>query len=147
MAASEHLHPELFHGTGHFFGEGEMIQPTWRGFNPSKLDDRTPLVFMSSSRIVAEGFAAAGAQQNEQLFGPIYSVEPSKYTKNVAKDRVKNDYPYAESPDTYALETYTSSTPVKPKEIVGWGVNRFSPSPELNRPNPNSPKRFSIKND
>ena len=35
MSASDHISPQLFHGSAHYFTEGELINPTMNYFQKS----------------------------------------------------------------------------------------------------------------
>lgn len=124
MAASDHLHPELFHGTGHFFGEGETIDPQpnpLHGHSAGRvLDDASPAVYLTPSKSEATLYAEKAAKHKMQLFGPVYSVEPSSDITSLNDSLEKS----GKQSQSLANGIYISHKPVKPKEIVGWGLNR-----------------------
>jgi hypothetical protein len=136
MPASDHLHPELFHGTGHFFGEGETINPPeapasgklYYSRAAEYTNDFSPVVYMTSNKHIAENYATKKAYESGMLFAPIYSVEHSPDIINLAEEAERR-HPTPpgkyEPHDTFSRETYVSKKPVKPKEIVGWGTNNF----------------------
>jgi hypothetical protein len=71
MAASEHLHPTLFHGTGAFLPEGGVIHPT------HQFGSKEDLAFSSDSLTEAQQYAYPHTVKwNKQLFAPVYEVEP-----------------------------------------------------------------------
>jgi hypothetical protein len=56
------------------------------------------------------------------LFGPVYSVEQSPDIKNVGEEMERRGK-FSNTGTGYEKRTFISHKPVKPKEIVGWGLN------------------------
>lgn len=101
MPASDHISPQLFHGTSHYFGEGEMIEPKSIGASY----EAGLKTFASPSMDVAKEAAGHRAYRESMLFAPVYEVEPTGPTEQVNNTIV------------------SSSHSLKPKKIAGWGVN------------------------
>lgn len=111
MSAKDNLNRELFHGTGHFFAEGEFIDPAkgkgqWRDY---KQQGR---VFAATVPSMAVEFAERGAEDQGMLFAPVYSVEPVDKTENLNKLGWEDE------------GVLSSKKGFVPKEIVGWGYNQ-----------------------
>lgn len=102
MAASEHLSPKLFHGTSHYFKDGEAITPMSIGASHSK----GLKAFVSTSLEEAQEVAAHRAYKANTLFSPVYEVSPTGATERVGDGNI-----------------VSSSFDFKPKSIVGWGMN------------------------
>ena len=92
MAASDHLHPRLFHGTGGHI-VGDTIKPSSGGrFGPG--------AYATPHQWVAEDYASTAAAQPDsktgqyRLFGTVHEVEPmsekvDKYEKGHIKDNTE----------------------------------------------------------
>jgi hypothetical protein len=98
MAAHEHLSPKLFHGSAHFFGEGETVEPRMDG-----------LAFASASLGDAQVFAGKSAKGTGQMFAPVYEVTPVDPEENTRHP--------------HGLTTHISKKGFKPGKIVSWGTN------------------------
>lgn len=98
------LSPEqfkLYHGTAHYFKEGENIEPK----NIGESYTAGLKAFASPSMDVAREVAGHRAYRENMLFAPVYEVDPLGATESVNKNIV------------------SSSVGFKPKKIAGWGVN------------------------
>ena len=107
MSASDALSKPLFHGTGHYFGPGETIDPLHPG--PSARSgsayDPTPRTYATTDMSIAKYYARQAMNNNETMFAPIYEVEmhePEEYE--------------------YGLGLYNSTKPMIPKKIAGWST-------------------------
>lgn len=104
MAAKDNLNKRLFHGTGHFFAEGEIVEPrsTTHGVEGN-------VAFATTEPIDASYYASLAAKKEGTLFAPVYEVEP------------------LEGGDTqrhpHGISIQVSKAGYKPKRIVGWGYN------------------------
>jgi len=130
MAASEHLNPQLFHGTAHIFAEGELLDPEYTKQNYFNIDANylhlpTELqadwkdkdtISASSSYDRAASRAASKAQDKGMLFAPVYEVDNSSFS--MLKDLMPHKY-ISDINETTAV----SKEKVKPLRIAGWGVN------------------------
>ena len=101
MPATDHLSPRLFHGTAHYFKEGETIEP--KNIGSSYTEGLK--AFASPSMDVAKEVAGHRAYRENTLFAPVYEVKPIGRTENVNETIV------------------SSSSGFIPKKIVGWGMN------------------------
>lgn len=82
MAASDHLEPKLFHGTGHWFAPGEIVEPGRRDIYRSY--KRKAGAYATTDMEGAKSYAwrqAMGASTPDSkphqfaLFAPVYEVE------------------------------------------------------------------------
>lgn len=101
MAASDHINPRLFHGTGHYFAEGEMVEPRTQTMVPEGRH-----AFASSNLADARRYASMAAAEQGTLFAPVYEVEGEDAERH-----------------PHGLTTYISKKGLKPKGIVAWGEN------------------------
>ena len=122
MSASDHVSPQLFHGSRHYFSEGETITPSNEHLHGSRLNDPTPRVYLTSSLEEAKKYAGSRAAGAGKLFGPVYEVDAPDATPTLDDLKASHLAPYR---DAYA-NTYTStSNNLVPKKIVGWGINSY----------------------
>jgi cephalosporin-C deacetylase-like acetyl esterase len=122
MSASDHIQPKLFHGTHHYFSEGDTINPSSDvHFYEHYTKDKTPRVYLTSSFDEAKGYAEHRVSGQQKLFGPIYEVDaPDATSVASALEKFPHLAPYADAYKT----TYTStSTNLVPKKIAGWAIN------------------------
>jgi|688.fasta_scaffold1425348_1 hypothetical protein len=103
MSASDHVNPRLFHGTGHYFGPGETIDPRSPGANPSRENPTINKTYATSNMEYAQYYAKLEAWDKGMLFAPVYEVK-------------------MENPERFANELYSSTKPLVPKKIAGWGT-------------------------
>lgn len=82
MAASDALHPDLFHGTVHWFSKGDTVDPTLDFHAPER---GGKAAFASPNMDVAKGFAVPRGD-NDRLFYPIFPVEPLAPNSDARKD-------------------------------------------------------------
>lgn len=101
MPAKDHINPRLFHGTGHYFAEGEMVEPRTQTMVPEGRH-----AFASSNLADARRYASMAAAEQGTLFAPVYEVEGEDAERH-----------------PHGLTTYISKKGLKPKEIVAWGEN------------------------
>lgn len=104
MPAHEHLSPKLFHGTTHFFNEGEIVEPKMETMSPSGVH-----AFATESEVDAQYFGGLAAKRAGQLFAPVYEVSP-------VDPEEKTRHPYG-------VTTHISKKGFKPGKIVSWGTN------------------------
>ena len=104
MPAHEHLSPTLFHGTAHFFSEGDIVEPRMETHAPQGKH-----AFATSSPTDAQHFAGLSAKGSGQMFAPVYEVSP-------VDPEEKTRHPYG-------MTTHISKKGFKPKKIVSWGTN------------------------
>lgn len=73
MAASDHLEPKLFHGTGHWFAPGDIVNPG----ADRKYPHGDPGAYASTDFDDAAFFSNLKRQAGPQpaLFAPVYEVE------------------------------------------------------------------------
>lgn len=121
MSASDHIQPKLFHGSAHYFSEGETISPSDDvHFYDYRFGDKTPRVYLTSSFDEAKEYAENRVAGQQKLFGPIYEVDAPDATPMVDDLKSSELAPYR---DSYK-NTYTSkSTNLIPKKIAGWAIN------------------------
>jgi hypothetical protein len=104
MAAADNLNKRLFHGTGHFFAEGEIIEPrsTTSGMEGN-------VAFATTEPIDAAHYAGLAARSRGAMFAPVYEVEPLEggHTQR----------------HPHGLTIQVSRTGYKPKGVVGWGYS------------------------
>ncbi len=104
MAAKDNLNKNLFHGTSHFFSEGEIIDPEM---------GRVPKVkraFASNDLSYSRDYASMAAKRKGMLFAPVYRVEPLDKEENLDELGWKKE------------GVLSSKKGFEPKEIVDWGV-------------------------
>ena len=125
MSASDHINPRLFHGTAHYFGDNEVIEPTMNHFQKSETSPlpehrekwlNSNLVHASTSFSRAQSMAAYKAQSEGKLFGPVYEVPSESFT--MVKDLID-----PKRVDDINRDIAVSLESVKPTKIVGWGTN------------------------
>jgi hypothetical protein len=121
MSASDHIQPKLFHGTAHYFSEGEPINPsTGYHFYEHFFKDKTPRVYLTSSFDDAKEYAKNRVAGQQKLFGPIYEVDAPDATPMLDDLKSSAAEPYRDAYKT----TYTSkSSKLTPKKIAGWAIN------------------------
>lgn len=105
MAASDHLNQPLFHGTGHFFAKGEIVDPKKGEIKGVKR------AFASPDLAHARRYASLKAQKSGMLFAPVYSVSPVDENENL------DEFEWKES------GILSSTKGFKPEKIVDWGMN------------------------
>ena len=119
MAASEHLNPQLFHGTSHFFSEGDTVNavPGWTG-EPSEFD----VAHATPSKRDAEDYAGYKAQKQGQLFAPVYGVTPVDPTEHYEWGNGTSASPkeFAEKGTIHGVH---SRKGFKVEKQAGWGIN------------------------
>lgn len=130
MPAFEHLNTQLFHGTGHYFGAGETIDPQENSKNGNQLGmlvdgfpKITPRVYLTDSYDKAHSWSSRAAQDNDMLFAPVYEVENQDSIKSAAKELEEHGYDENTTNVPWVKGTYSSTESVKPKRIAGWAVN------------------------
>lgn len=78
MAASDHLEPKLFHGTGHWFAPGEIVEPR-RDNAYGDGGGAYATTDIEVAHAYAKGKAVGSIHDDElhqmALFAPIYEVE------------------------------------------------------------------------
>lgn len=130
MAASDHLHPQLFHGTAHIFAEGELLDPAQAKQNYFNIDSNylklapeiqddwkdKNTISASSSYDRAASRAASKAENEGMLFAPVYEVDNSSFS--MVKDMIPHKYV-----DDINRTTAVSKEKVKPLRIAGWATN------------------------
>lgn len=130
MSASEHLSPKLFHGTAHFFAEGEFIDPAKAKRNYFNIDSNyltlapgiqddwkdKNTISASSSYDRAASKAASKAEDKGMLFAPVYEVDNSSFS--MIKDLMPPKYITGIN-----RTTAVSKEKVKPLRIAGWANN------------------------
>lgn len=104
MSAKDNLNRELFHGTGHFFGEDEIVDP-----QKSELRD-VNRAFASTNLSYAKGYASRAAKRKGMLFAPVYQVSPVDKKENLDEFEWKSE------------GILSSKVGFKPEEIVDWGI-------------------------
>jgi hypothetical protein len=104
MSASNPLSPKLFHGSAHFFGEGDIIEPKMETLSPGGIH-----AFATESQIDAKYFGGLAAKRTGQMFAPVYEVTP-------VDPEEKTRHPYG-------VTTHISKKGFKPGKIVDWGTN------------------------
>jgi hypothetical protein len=72
MAAAEHLHPKLFHGTDVFLPKGDIVKPSHH------MVYGEDVAFATDDFDEAKRYAHSRTRGKEQpqLFSPVYEVEP-----------------------------------------------------------------------
>ena len=104
MSASDNLNSELFHGTGHFFAEGEVVEPS-----KSRIP-HVPLAFASNNLSYSKGYASRAATKSGMLFAPVYRVSPIDKGENLNELGWESE------------GVLSSKVGFKPEEIVDWGI-------------------------
>lgn len=122
MSASGHIQPRLFHGSHHYFSEGETIKPSELGFHKAVFEDPTPRVYLSSSIDEAKKYASLRVESKHKLFGPIYEVDSPEAVPML--EDFKKQPQYLQHYKSMFTTTYSStSNNLVPKKIVGWALN------------------------
>ena len=121
MSASDHIQPKLFHGTAHFFKEGELVNTGTQNLH-TLMGMTEPRAYASADIRRAEEWAGMKAEDEGMLFGPVYEVEvdnPVHIPPELLNSNIADKEAYA----GLHRHTYSSTSPMRPKGIVGWGVN------------------------
>lgn len=123
MSASDHISPRLFHGTGHYFGDNEVIDPSFNKYNVLRSDQVSGaedyydgVTFADTSFSRAQSMSSRKAQQKGMLFAPVYEVPSESFTKFSDISRRASMYPDH-------VNTYVTKEKVKPTRVAGWGIN------------------------
>lgn len=128
MSASDHIQPKLFHGTAHYFAEGEKVEPSTKESNylSAMLRMEPNHVYVSSDLEESIGYASKAAQDEGMLFAPVYEVEGEDIhhvPQLINEFEHKQGRSYGSGWKEIYKNTYTSQKPMTPKKIVGWGIN------------------------
>lgn len=127
MPASDHVNRTLFHGTGHYFGENETIDPQEKSTNGNMLanllNDNKPTVYMTDNIYKARHFASRAAMDKGLLFSQIYEVEDSPDIQSVHDVLTDNGYDEQTTGQGWAKGSYFSRNSVKPKKVAEWVIN------------------------
>lgn len=110
MPAYDKLNKVLFHGTGHYFDEGETIKPS-TGHVVHGEHSNTPLSFATTDIRRARSRAGMKAASMGMLFAPVYSVEAPDDVQVKPGDLVDRS-------DHISKEGHVI------QKIVDWGVNK-----------------------
>ena len=123
MSAKEHLNKELFHGTGHVFGENEVVEPRYHSVFKHDITFATP------NRELGEWYAGAAAAKQGKLFGPVYEVDPIDPKEDISSVLKSPSLQKSFNAPREHLAFGPTSNIVasrkgfRPKKIVGWGIN------------------------
>jgi hypothetical protein len=117
--------PRLFHGTGHIFKPGEMIEggapgsiSSAQNLDPSWKTSKN--VYLTSSLDEARDYAN---QRGDSRFSPVY--ETPNDTAHSAYDMLEGEPILGRGGYRGKYKnTYVSQQPVKPGKIVAWGENK-----------------------
>ena len=104
MAAKDNLNRTLFHGTAHFFGEDEILDPEL-----SKIPE-VKRAFASPNLAYSKEYASRRATRSGMLFAPIYQVTPLDKEENLDELGWSKE------------GVLSSKKGFKPEKIVDWGV-------------------------
>lgn len=128
MSAKDHLSKQLFHGTSHFFQEGETLNTSQEHFISNELGIPGPRAFATNDIDEARYYAGEKAAEKGMLFGPVYEVHSqdavpmTDFIKESSKTNPrakKNEQSWSKA----YRDVYTSTQPMKPGRIVSWGRN------------------------
>lgn len=130
----------LFHGTTHFFKDGEMLVPkdtvnarlrnqplrSLYGVNVPPSVRTTDYVYTSSDVNTAKKYALQAAQGDKHMYAPVYQVQPTGDIYNLNK-LLRNQDPKAQPYPQELLKThensYISDKPMVPQGIATWVEN------------------------
>lgn len=130
----------LYHGTTHFFKEGEVLKPVDEvnarfknaplrrlyGANVPPKVRTTDYVYSTSNLEIAKDYARQAAQSKDHMFAPVYEVAPTGDTHSLHK-LLSNQDPKGQRFPTELLQThkdsYISDKEMVPNKIATWVEN------------------------
>lgn len=118
------LNRTLFHGTGHYFREGEVLEPSEKNFFSENLNIPGARSFATSRLMDAKEYAGRKAAKMGMLFAPVYEVEaenPVSMTKEIDEQPIPEHMKMMLGSEHAG--SYSSTKPMVPKNIVAWGIN------------------------
>jgi hypothetical protein len=122
MAASDHLHPKLFHASTHLFNPGDVVNPVAK--NEWHHEMFGSFAYATPEHLSAKNYAGRKAQNEGQLFAPVYEVEPVDPTEHTEypNNNGANVSPkeFAEGGISHAVH---SKKGFKVLKQHGWGTN------------------------
>jgi hypothetical protein len=115
MSASEHINPKLFHGSAHYFQEGERVNPSEsHGILFGELKD-VPLSFASTNIARAREAASMKATRKGMLFAPVFEVT----SEDDVASELENPKKGLVHPDDHVSKKGHIAG-----KLVDWGINR-----------------------
>ena len=122
MPAHEHLSPKLFHGSAHMFTPGDTVNPVPKSEWHHEMFGS--YAYATNNDLSAKSYAGQKAQEQGQLFAPVYEVEPvdptehTEYPGNNGANASPKEF--AERGTSHAVHSKKGFKVIKHH---GWGTN------------------------